>query len=103
MPVSTFKSLFPWDVHRARECAQACQVPVLYIEAAHRLEDLDRFAALCPQLVTAKAVGSGHFLSLEVPEQINPMIDRFVSLYCGDRGNFVAGSIRRSYRSARQD
>jgi pimeloyl-ACP methyl ester carboxylesterase len=79
--VSTFESLFPWDVHRARECAKACQVPVLYIEAAHRLADLDLFAELCPQLITAKTVGSGHFLSLEVPEQINPMIDRFISLY----------------------
>ena len=79
--VSTFESLFPWDAHRARDCAKACQVPVLYIEAAHRLADLDLFAELCPQLVTAKAVGSGHFLSLEVPEQINPMIDRFISLY----------------------
>ena len=79
--VSTFESLFPWDVHRARECAEACQVPMLYLEAAHRLADLDRLAALCPQLVTAKAIGSGHFLSLEVPEQINPMIDRFISLY----------------------
>jgi pimeloyl-ACP methyl ester carboxylesterase len=79
--VSTFESLFPWDADRARDCAKACQVPVLYIEAAHRLADLDLFAKLCPQLVTAKAVGSGHFLSLEVPEQINPMIDRFISLY----------------------
>jgi pimeloyl-ACP methyl ester carboxylesterase len=79
--VSTFESLFPWDRHRARACAEACKVPVLYIEAAHRLADLDRFAALCPQLLTAKAVGSGHFLSLEAPEQINPMIDRFISLY----------------------
>jgi len=79
--VSTFESLFPWDEHRARECAEACQVPMLYIEAAPRLADLDRLAALCPQLVTAKAIGSGHFLSLEVPEQINPMIDRIISLY----------------------
>jgi len=79
--VSTFESLFPWDLHRARDCAKACQVPVLYIQAAHRLADLDLFAELCPQLVTAKAVGSGHFLSLEVPEQINPMIERFISLY----------------------
>jgi pimeloyl-ACP methyl ester carboxylesterase len=79
--VSTFESLFPWDLHRARECVEACKVPVLYIEAAHRLADLARLATLCPQLVTAKAVGSGHFLSLEVPEQINPMIDRFMSLY----------------------
>jgi pimeloyl-ACP methyl ester carboxylesterase len=84
--VSTFKGLFPWDAHRARECAQATRVPVLYIEAAHRLADLDGLAALCPQLVTAKAVGSGHFLSLEVPEQINPMIDRFIALYVRRRG-----------------
>jgi hypothetical protein len=41
---------------------------------------------LCPQLVTAKAVGSGHFLSLEVPEQINPMIDRFIALYVRRHG-----------------
>jgi len=39
------------------------------------------FARLCPQLVTAKAVGSGHFLSLEVPEQVNAMIDRFIALW----------------------
>ena len=79
--VSTFESLFPWDRDRARECAQACRAPVLYIEAAHRLADLDLLARLCPQLLTAKAVGSGHFLSLEVPEQVNPMIERFVALY----------------------
>jgi pimeloyl-ACP methyl ester carboxylesterase len=84
--VSTFESLFPWDADRARECAKVCQVPVLYIEAAHRLADLDLFAKLCPRLVTAKAVGSGHFLSLEVPEQINPMIDRFISLYVRGSG-----------------
>ena len=94
--VSTFESLLPWDVHRARACAKACQVPVLYIEAAHRLADLDLFAELCPQLVTAKAVGSGHFLSLEVPEQINPMIDRFLSLYVRIPGekSLQPGSIR---------
>ncbi len=65
---------------------RACRAPVLYIEAAHRLADLDRFAVLCPHLVTAKAVGSGHFLSLEVPEQINPMIDRFIALYVRRHG-----------------
>lgn len=77
---STFESLFPWDSQRARECAQACRAPVLYIEAAHRLADLDLLATLCPQLLTAKAVGSGHFLSLEVPAQVNAMIERFVAL-----------------------
>ena len=78
--VSTFESLFPRDSNRARVCAKSCAVPVLYIQAAHRLADLDLFAQLCPQLMTAKAVGSGHILSLEVPEQVNPMMDRFLAL-----------------------
>lgn len=63
----------PVIVGQRRECTPACRAPVLYIEAAHRLAGLDLLARLCPQLVTAKAVGSGHFLSLEVPEQVNPM------------------------------
>jgi pimeloyl-ACP methyl ester carboxylesterase len=79
--VSTFEGIFPWNAHRARDCISACRVPVLYIQAAHLLADLDAFSELCPHLVTAKAVGSGHFLALEVPEQVNAMIDRFVSLY----------------------
>src|SRR6202453_648443 len=59
--VSTFESLFPWDVHRASECAQACRVPVLYIEAAHRLPGLGPFSALCPPLVFAQRGGSRTF------------------------------------------
>src|SRR6201990_729935 len=50
--VSTFTSLFPWDVHRARECAQACRVPVLYIEAARRLPGIARFSGLLPAPVS---------------------------------------------------
>jgi len=38
-----------------------------------------RLAALCPQLVTGRTVGSGHFPTLEVPEQVNGMVDRFIS------------------------
>ncbi len=74
--VSTFEGIFPWNAHRARDCIKACRVPVLYIQAAHLLADLD--VRLCPHLVTAKAVGSGHFLALEeLQEQVNAMIDRF--------------------------
>jgi hypothetical protein len=72
--------LVPWDVQRARACARACQVPVLSIEAAHRPADLGSVAALGPPPVPAEAVGSGQFLAPAVPEQINPMIDRFPAL-----------------------
>ena len=40
--------------------------------------DISRLRALCPQSVTEKLVGSGHYFSLEVPDQINAMIARFV-------------------------
>src|ERR1700735_3784204 len=59
--VSTFESLFPWDVHRASDCAQACRVPVLYIEAAHRLPGLGRLAHLCRRQGTGQPAGAGRF------------------------------------------
>lgn len=60
------------------------RVPVLAISAA-KAEDLRPVRRLCPTLVTGQTVGAGHFLQLEVPEQVNPMIDRFLSLSVGSR------------------
>jgi hypothetical protein len=39
------------------------------------------FSKLCPQLIIGKVVGAGHFPTLEVPEQINSMIERFIKVY----------------------
>jgi pimeloyl-ACP methyl ester carboxylesterase len=57
-------------------------LPALYIAADEPSPrtDLDRLRALCPQLMYGQTVGSGHFLQLEVPEQVNAMIDRFLAL-----------------------
>jgi len=70
--------------------AAACRVPLLYIDAGTPNTDLYRFGELCPNLVTGKTVGSGHFLQLEVPDQVNAMIERFLEVALGDRN--VAGS-----------
>jgi hypothetical protein len=43
--------------------------------------DLARLRALCPQLQTSQTACAGHFVQLEVPEQVNPMIERFLALY----------------------
>jgi len=59
--------------------AQACRVPVLHINAATYRPELGRFRDACPQLVTGQTVGAGHFNMLEVPEQVNAMIDRFLT------------------------
>jgi pimeloyl-ACP methyl ester carboxylesterase len=63
-----------WDEAAA---ARACKVPALYVRAS-ALIDLRRFRAACPHLMTGETVGAGHFHQLEVPEQINAMLDRFL-------------------------
>ena len=42
--------------------------------------DMVRFHELCSQMMYSKTVGSGHFCQLEVPEQVNPMIERFLTI-----------------------
>jgi pimeloyl-ACP methyl ester carboxylesterase len=63
------------------KAASQCKVPVLYISSGPNFSDLTRFRELCPQLVTGQTVGAGHYHQLEVPEQINAMIERFMALY----------------------
>jgi hypothetical protein len=41
--------------------------------------------------VTGKTVGSGHFVQLEVPEQVNAMIERFLAVALRDRNFGLVG------------
>lgn len=63
----------------SQEAAKRCTVPVLNIDAAQPIPDLRSFRKLCATLVTGQTVGAGHFHQLEVPEQINAMIERFLA------------------------
>ncbi len=60
--------------------AAACSAPLLYLDAGTPNTDLAELARACPSLVVGRAVGSGHFLQLEVPNQVNAMIERFLVL-----------------------
>jgi pimeloyl-ACP methyl ester carboxylesterase len=60
--------------------AAACRIPALYIQAAAPRPELARFRELCPQLITGQTVGAGHFNQLEVPDQVNAMIERFLAI-----------------------
>ncbi len=60
--------------------AEACRVPFLYIDAGTPNVDVDRLGRLCPQLVLGRTVGAGHFHQLEVPDQVDAMIDRFLAV-----------------------
>lgn len=66
-----------WDGAAA---LRACRLPLLSIAAATPLTDPAHLRALCPHAITGQTVGAGHFLQLEVPEQVNAMIDRFLRI-----------------------
>jgi pimeloyl-ACP methyl ester carboxylesterase len=69
--------LLRWDGATA---AAACTVPALYIGAAAPLADVARLRELCPHLVVGQTVGAGHFNTQVVPEQVNAMIERFLTI-----------------------
>ena len=79
--VSACEEMFACDTAAV---VAACRVPLLNVASAEgRSADLDRFRELCPQLVNGQTVGAGHFHQLEVPDQTNAMIDRFLAVYVG--------------------
>ncbi|MGY3622332.1 alpha/beta fold hydrolase [Bradyrhizobium sp. USDA 10063] len=64
--------------------AEACQIPMAYISADVPLVNvargLDRLQEICPQLVIAKTMLAGHFNTIEVADQVNAMLDRFLDV-----------------------
>jgi len=62
--------------------AGAVGVPALYVAADEPTArtDMGRMRVLLPQLLHGQTVGSGHFCQLEVPDQINAMIARFLAI-----------------------
>jgi pimeloyl-ACP methyl ester carboxylesterase len=77
--VSAFEGLRDYD---PTEATGGLAVPAVYIAAdeAQPRSDMNRFYELAPQILYGKTVGSGHFCQLEVPEQVNAMIDRFLTI-----------------------
>jgi pimeloyl-ACP methyl ester carboxylesterase len=57
-----------------------CHAPALLINAAVPLADLTRLRELCPHVMIGQTVGAGHFNQLEVPDQVNAMIERFMQV-----------------------
>lgn len=64
----------------ATGAATACHVPTAHIFSVMPFLDLARFQSLTPQLISASTLGSGHFSPVEVPDQINAMIARFIKV-----------------------
>jgi pimeloyl-ACP methyl ester carboxylesterase len=58
-----------------------CSMPVLLLRAEiGENSDVVRLSRLKPDLAVGITVGAGHFHQLEVPDQVNAMIERFLEL-----------------------
>jgi pimeloyl-ACP methyl ester carboxylesterase len=77
--VAAFEGLRDYD---PAEAAGGLAVPGVYI-AADELQprsDMTRFHEMFSDILYGKTVGSGHFCQLEVPAQVNAMIERFLAV-----------------------
>jgi pimeloyl-ACP methyl ester carboxylesterase len=79
--VSTWENFL---AHNTEAAAAACKVPLLHIGSVFPA-NLARLRELCPQLITGQTVGAGHFHQLEIPEQVNAMIERFLMVTLNGR------------------
>ena len=55
-------------------------VPVLSIGSAVPANSAADLRRACPAITVGQTVGAGHFIQLEVPDQVNAMIERFLAI-----------------------
>jgi pimeloyl-ACP methyl ester carboxylesterase len=78
LPIATavIRELTTWD---GTGPLARCDVPALLLRTELDAEDV-RLQQIKPDLTVGVTVGAGHFHQLEVPDQVNAMIDRFLEL-----------------------
>lgn len=64
----------------AMSVLRVLDVPVMCISSATPANDAASLLDACPWITLGQTVGAGHFLQLEVPEQVNAMIERFLEV-----------------------
>jgi pimeloyl-ACP methyl ester carboxylesterase len=61
--------------------AAQCKVPALHLAATPPLNPPHLMSQWLPNVVNGWTVGAGHFNQLEVPDQVNSMIEGFLCHY----------------------
>jgi len=74
--VPWFRQSYTWD---ASSRLAACRQPLLYVHSTVPV-DLARLHDIRPDALMGTVVGSGHFLMMSVPEQVDAMVDRFLEI-----------------------
>ncbi len=75
--IATTKAMAAFDPGAALRDAA---VPVLVIASAVPTNSTAYLQEINPAVITGQTVGAGHFLQLEVPDQVNLMIERFLAV-----------------------
>ena len=65
---------------RGAAALRAVRVPLLSIASAIPTDEPAALQRACPTMTLGQTVGAGHFNQLEVPLQVNLMIERFLSI-----------------------
>ena len=76
---SAMRGLLAFDGAAA---AGRCAVPALHLAAARPLNPPHLMSQALPGVVHGWTVGAGHFNMLEVPDQVNSMIEGFLQHHC---------------------
>jgi len=78
LPIATaiIQQLTAWD---GAEAMARCDVPTLPLRTELDAEDL-RLVEIKPHMTVGVTVGAGHFHQLEVTDQVNAMIERFLKM-----------------------
>jgi pimeloyl-ACP methyl ester carboxylesterase len=82
IPAHVFKSvweegLLQWDGFTA---IKKCNIPFMYVSHGSPNCDLNLLQELQPQLIMGRTVGAGHWAMMEIPDQVNAMLSRFIQL-----------------------
>ena len=73
--IATTKAMAAFD---AEAILRDCKVPVVVISSAVPTNGSQYLLDVNPAITLGQTVGAGHFLQLEIPEQVNVMIERFL-------------------------
>ena len=77
---SAWQSILETDSITAARKVGERGTPALYIGAASPLADLVLLRELMPGVIVGQTAGAGHFCQLEVPDQVNAMMERFIKI-----------------------
>jgi pimeloyl-ACP methyl ester carboxylesterase len=73
------RSFISYAEHRGRADLAACAMPILIVSSSSPTNDEHAVRDVAPHTVFAQVAASGHFMHHEVPDQLYPMVEHFVS------------------------